>query len=76
MGTEDEEADGHRRISLLQLGMLPREELIQGDEVPERLTHLLSVDGDHIVVHPVANEWLTMLRCLSLSYLALVVRED
>ena len=29
------------------------EELVQIDEVTVRLTHLLSVDGNHIVVHPV-----------------------
>ena len=31
------------------------EELIEGDEVAQRLAHLLSTNGDHVVVHPVGD---------------------
>ena len=33
--------------------MLAGEKLFEGDEVAQRFAHLLSIDGDHIVVHPV-----------------------
>ena len=51
------------------------EELWQGDEVVVRLAHLLSVDGYHIVVHPIVNH-LVALTGHSLCYLALVMGED
>ena len=72
---EDEEPDGHWRISLLQTVVIACEELLQGNEVTQALTHLLTVDGNHIVVHPVMNH-LVALRSHSLSNLALVVREN
>ena len=75
VGREDEEADGHWRISLLQTVVIASEELLQSDEVAKTLTHLLTVDGNHIVVHPVTNH-LVALRSHSLSNLALVVREN
>ena len=55
--------------------MLTREELFESDEVTQRLSHLLSVDGYHVVVHPVVHHLVT-LRCHSLCYLALMMRED
>ena len=55
--------------------MIASEELLQGDEVTQALTHLLTVDGNHIVVHPVMNH-LVALRSHSLRNLALVVREN
>ena len=33
--------------------MVPRKELFEGDEVAQRLAHLLPVDGNHVVVHPI-----------------------
>ena len=72
---EDEETDGHWRISLLQTVVIASEELLQSDEVTKTLTHLLTVDGNHIVVHPVMNH-LVALRSHSLRNLALVVREN
>jgi len=51
------------------------EELLKRNEVAEALAHLLSVDGNHVVVHPVVNH-LVALRSHSLRYLALMMRED
>ena len=51
---QHEEADRHRRIGLRQQLVAAREELLEGDEVAERLAHLLSVDRDHVVMHPEA----------------------
>ena len=31
------------------------EKFIEGDEIAERFTHLLAVDRDHVVVHPVEH---------------------
>ena len=55
--------------------MVAGEELLESDEVSETLPHLLSVDGDHVVVHPVVHH-LIALGGYSLSDLALVMRED
>ena len=55
--------------------MIARKELLERDEVVVRLTHLLSVDGEHVVVHPVFDGWMTH-RGLSLSNLTLMVGED
>ena len=54
--------------------MVACKELLERYEVAERLAHLLSVDGYHIVVHPVVHHFVS-LRCHSLCYLAFVVRE-
>ena len=54
--------------------MVAGEELLEGDEVAERLTHLLSVDGYHVVVHPILHHRVA-LACNSLSYLALMMGE-
>ena len=72
---EDEETDGHWRISLLQTVMIACEELLQSDEVAQALTHLLTVDGNHVIMHPVVNH-LIALRSHSLSNLALMMREN
>ena len=69
-----EEAYGHGRIGLVEILVVARKELFEGDEVAERLAHLLTVDGNHVVVHPVMNH-LVALRSHSLGYLAFVVRE-
>ena len=76
MSAEDEEANRHRRIGLLQLVVFASEELIQCNEVPEGLPHLLPIDGDHVVVHPVAHHGFSALRGLGLSDLTLVMGED
>ena len=55
--------------------MIAREELLEGDEVVVGLTHLLTIDGEHIVVHPVLHGRMAH-RGLSLGYLALVMGED
>ena len=55
--------------------MITRKELLQRDEVVVRLTHLLAVDGQHVVVHPVLHG-LMPHRGHSLRNLALVVGED
>ena len=74
MRPEDEEAYSHRAVGLLERGVASGEELLQCDEVAERLAHLLPVDGYHVVVHPVLHH-LVALRRRGLRYLALVVRE-
>ena len=55
MGLEDEEADGHGRVGLGEQRVAAGEELVEGDEIAERFAHFLTVDGDHVVVHPVAH---------------------
>src|SRR5574344_1620835 len=55
--------------------MAAGKEFIQRNEITQTLTHLLSVNGDHIVVHPVMNR-LFSLRSHSLRNFAFVVRED
>ena len=55
--------------------MIACEELLQSDEVAQALTHLLTVDGNHVIMHPVVNH-LIALRSHSLSNLALVMREN
>ncbi len=74
MCREDEEADGHRRERLLERLVVAGEELLERDEIAERLAHLLSVDGYHVVVHPVLHH-LVALTCHCLCDLALVMRE-
>ena len=54
--------------------MLTVEELLHSDKVAVRLTHLLTVDSNHIVVYPVASRVLAQSGC-RLRNLALVVRE-
>ena len=75
MGLENEETDGHRAVSLCQRFVGAGEELIQCDEVAEAFTHFLSVDGYHVVMHPVMHHVIA-LRCYGLCNLTFVVRED
>lgn len=72
---QGEEADGHRRVGLFQQGVRAVEQLFEGDEVSVALAHLLPVDGEHVVVHPVVYHVIA-LACHSLCYLAFVVGED
>ena len=55
MGLEDEEADRHRGIGLIELRVVAAEQLRQRDEVPEGLAHLLPVDRNHIVMDPIMD---------------------
>ena len=55
MSLENEEADGHRAVSLRQALMLTAEELCQRNEVTQALAHLLPIDGNHVVVHPIVH---------------------
>ena len=75
VGREDEEAYRHWRVSLVERRMITRKELLQSNEIAERFSHFLAVDGNHIIVHPVLHH-LVALRSHSLSNLTLVVRED
>ena len=51
------------------------EELLQGDEVAEALPHFLPIDGDHVVMHPVAHH-LVALAGHGLCNLTFMVWED
>ena len=75
MRLQDEETNGHGRISLRQKRMFAFEELVERNEIAKRLTHLLSVDGNHIVVHPVMNHILA-LRSRGLRNFTFVMREN
>ena len=55
--------------------MVATEELWQRDEVAERFAHLLSVDGNHVVVEPVSHHLVT-LTGHSLGDLTLVMWEN
>ena len=74
MGLQEEETDRHRAVGPLKLRMGTGEKFWQGDKVPQRLPHLLPVDGDHIVMDPVMHA-LSAARSDVLGNLALVVRE-
>jgi hypothetical protein len=52
-----------------------RQELINRDQVAQALRHLLALELEHAVVHPVAGEGLAGVR-LGLRDLVLVMRED
>ena len=75
VGGEDEEADGHRRVGFFEQRVVAREELLERNKVVVRLAHLLAVDGQHVVVHPVLHG-LMAHRGYGLRNLALVVGED
>ena len=55
--------------------MITCKELLQGNEVVVRLTHLLAINRQHIVVHPVFHSGMSH-RSLCLGNLTLVMRED
>ncbi len=74
MGRKDKEANSHRTISLIQGRMITRKELFQRNKVSKTLAHLLSVDGNHIVMHPIVNHLVT-LAGYSLCDLTLMMRE-
>ena len=71
----------HRAVGLrqhflagLRILVAALEELAEGDEIAQRLAHLLAVDGNHIVVHPILAGAVAG-RSNALRYLALVMRE-
>ena len=74
MRLQDKEAYRHRRIRLLQQFVITGEELVERNEVTQRFAHLLPVDGNHIVMHPIVHR-LVPLRSHRLGYLAFVVGE-
>ena len=51
------------------------EELFERDEVAQALSHLLSIDGYHVVVHPITHHLFAFCGH-SLGYFALVMGED
>src|SRR6202034_1157736 len=55
--------------------VVPRQDVLHGDEVAERFTHLLAVDREKAVVHPAPREG-RAVRGLALSDLIFVMRED
>ena len=74
MSLKYEETDCHWRIGLRQQLMRTVEELIESNEVTQRLAHLCSVDGYHVVVHPVLYHMVS--HCShTLCNLTFVVRE-
>ena len=60
MCLKNEEADGHRRVGLLQQFVCSLEELVECDEVVVALAHLLSGDGNHVVVHPILHHLVSL----------------
>src|SRR5665648_327528 len=75
MCLKHKEANGHRGIGLFEQRMIAAEKLFQRNGVSERFTHFLSVQGNHVVVHPVANGRFPM-GCLSLSHFSFMVRKS
>ena len=75
VGLQGEESDGHWAVGLLQHGVRTFEELFQCDEVTVRLTHFLSIHGQHVVVHPIMYH-IFSLGSYGLCNLAFVMRED
>ena len=69
MRLQDKEAYRHGRIRLLQQFVITREELVKRNEVTQRFAHLLPVDGNHVVMHPIVHR-LVPLRSHRLGYLA------
>ena len=55
--------------------MIAVEELFKGDEIVIAFAHLLSLDGDHIVMYPIFH-CIVALGCHALSYLTFMVREE
>ena len=75
MSLQDEETDCHWCIGLRQQLMSTGEEFVQSDEVAKWFTHLGSVDGNHVVVHPVVNHVIA-LWSYRLCDFTFVVREN
>ena len=74
MSLKDEETDGHRAVRLSEKRMRTAEELVERYEIAQRLTHLLAVDSDHVIVHPIIHGLLTIVSH-RLGDLTLMMRE-
>ena len=74
VGLKNEETNGHGAVGLVEGGVVATEELGEGNEIAQRFTHFLTIDGNHIVVHPVAHH-VFALRCHGLCYFTFVVWE-
>ena len=72
---KDEETDGHRTICLCQQLVWAFKELAQVNKVAITLAHLLSIDGNHVIVHPVVNH-IVSLRSHTLCNFTFVVWEN
>ena len=75
MSLQDEETDCHWCVGLRQQLMSTGEEFVQRDEVAKWFTHLGSVDGNHVVVHPAVNHVIA-LWSYRLCDFTFVVREN
>lgn len=53
---KDKETNGHGAVCLSQHGMRAIEELIERNQITQWFTHFCSVNGNHVVVHPVVNQ--------------------
>ena len=60
MRRKDEETNCHRRIGLRETRMISREELLQSNEVSKALSHLLTIDRNHVVMHPIVHHLVTL----------------
>ena len=56
---QNKEADGHRAESFTKQGVSTGKKLFQRNKITQRLSHFLSTDGNHVVVHPVAHRIFT-----------------
>ena len=71
---KNEKPDGHRGKWLRQQFMRTSEKLVERDKIAEALAHLLTIDGYHVVVHPVVHRFVSECRH-ALRNLAFVVRK-
>ncbi|MPM64404.1 hypothetical protein SDC9_111290 [bioreactor metagenome] len=55
MRLQYKETNSHRTESFTQQLMISGKELLESNKIPQRFTHFLSVDSDHIVMHPVLH---------------------
>ena len=74
VGLKHEKADRHGRIGLFKQPVRAGGQLFERDEIAERFAHFLSVDRDHVVVHPVTGR-IVAAGGGALGDLAFVVRE-
>src|SRR5436190_24377464 len=74
MCLQDEKTYHHWVIGLFQNWMAAAEHFCQPDLVIITLSHLSAIDGDHIVMYPVANGCM-MIADSALRYLTFMVRK-
>ena len=63
-------------MPLIRAELLGRQQLMDGDEVAERLAHLLAFHLQEAVVHPYVGHHRRAVRTAALRDLVLVMRED